>query len=281
MSEAMAAIDLEAEYNNRARVPEHPAIIAGWYRDAEAYRAARGASVREIAYGPHPRQRIDVIAPERPAEAAAVVAFLHGGYWQALDHRAFSHLAAGANAHGLTVAMIGYRLCPEVSLATIVEDVREACRVLDRTLARPLVACGHSAGGHLAAVLAATDWRGRVGGGRPDLLRRGLAISGLFALEPLLATSVNRAVGLDAATARCFSPALWEPPAGVRLEAWVGGAESAEYQRQSRDFTAIWEAQGAATRFATVPGANHFTIVAELTDPQSPMTRALAALAKG
>lgn len=277
----MDEIDLEAEYNNRARVPEHPAIIAGWYRDAAAYRAACDGRLESLAYGPHPRQRIDLIRPERPAETAKAVAFLHGGYWQGLDHGGFSHLAAGANAHGLAVAVIGYRLCPEVPLEAIVADVRQACRFLHRRLARPLVACGHSAGGHLAAVLAATDWSGTTagGGGPPDLVRRGLAISGLFELEPLLATSVNRALGLDAATARCLSPALWTPPAGVRLEAWVGAAESNEYRRQSRSLVEAWAARGT-TRLEVVPRADHFTVVAPLAEPESPMVRALAALAK-
>ena len=272
--------DLETEYNNRARVPEHPAILEAWRRDAAAYRTARAPLARlGLAYGPHPRQRIDFFPAEAEEPARPVLLFVHGGYWQALDGSSSSHLAAGANARGLAVAVMSYRLCPEVRLADIVDDVRQAGLFLFRTTHRPLVVFGHSAGGHLTAMALATDWMALAPGVPRDLVRGGLAISGLFDLEPLVETSINGALGLDREMARRLSPLHRDPGPGARLEAWVGGEESGEYHRQSRAIVEKWRALGASTRFETVPGANHFTAVAPLADPASPMTEALVALA--
>jgi len=144
----MPPIDYEAEYNNRARVPEHPAIIEGWARDAQAYRDLNPPL--RIAYGPSERQFIDLFHAGEPDRAAATVVFIHGGYWQNLAPSFFSHLARGPNAHGLDVAVAGYDLCPQVRVGDIVEELRAACRELAR-FERRLVVAGHSAGGHLTA----------------------------------------------------------------------------------------------------------------------------------
>ncbi len=275
-----AGIDLEAEYNNRARTPDYPEIMAGWERDAASYRAARAdRSELGLRYGGHPRQTIDIFRPDAAEDSRPLVVFIHGGYWRSLEPSLFSHLAAGANARGLAVALPGYRLCPEVAVAEIVEDVRSACLALHRRLGRRIVACGHSAGGHLAAAMAATDWR-RYGDAPADLVRRALAISGLFDLAPLLATSVNESLRLDDATARAASPAFWPVPTGVTLEAWVGSDESQEYVRQSRLVAERWAAAGAATCYRVIPGANHFTAPAALAEPDSEMNAALAALCR-
>ena len=271
----MSAPDYEAEYNNRARVPEHPAVIEGWTHDAAAYRHDAGARRQAMPYGPGEREAVDLFLPEIPAPGATVL-FIHGGYWQALDRLAFSHMARGLNAHGLAVAVPGYPLCPQVRVGDIVAALRAACgRLADRG---PLVAAGHSAGGHLAACLLATDWAAR---GLPaDLVPAAYAISGLFDLTPLVSTSVNGALGLDAPEAERLSPLLWPAPAGKALDAVVGAEESGEYLRQSRAIVDAWGAAGVRTRFEAVPGANHFTIVAPLADPDSSMTRRVAELAR-
>jgi arylformamidase len=273
-------IDLEAEYDNRARVPDHPAIMARWERDAAAYRKARGARAElGLRYGDHPRQTIDIFHPDVSDDAKPLVLFIHGGYWRSLDPSLFSHVAAGANAHGLEVAMPGYRLCPEVSLAEIIGDLRSACRALHRRRPeRPLVACGHSAGGHLAACMLATDWPPAAPDVRPPRVRKGLAISGIFDLSPLLATSVNASLHLDLETAEAASPALWQAPAGAALELWVGETEASEYFRQSRELADRWQAKGTRTSLHVVAGANHFTAPEPLADPASDLTAHLVAL---
>jgi arylformamidase len=271
-----AEIDYEAEYNNRVRVPEHPALIAGWAHDAKAWRESQANRFHTISYGPGARNTIDVF-PSR-GEGAMVV-FIHGGYWQALDGSFFSHLAAGLNGRGVSVAIPSYDLCPQVSIDDIIGQMRMAARAL-APLSRRLVVSGHSAGGHLAACLLATDWRSVDSALPQNLVKAAYAISGLFDLGPLVKTSINNALGLDEAAAGRASPVFWPPPAHGSLDAVVGADESAEYHRQSRIIVDTWGRAGIETRFAEVSGANHFTAIAPLADPASPMTQRLLELAR-
>jgi len=271
------SLDLEAEYNNRARVPEHPAIFEAWAQDAFAYREKNAPT--SLPYGSSDRQTLDLFTPAQP-NATATVMFIHGGYWQSLDRTQFSHMAKGLNAHGVSVAIPGYDLCPGVTIAQITEQMRAACREVAR-LGRPLVVAGHSAGGHLAACLLATDWKS-VDGSLPEgLVRAAYAISGLFELEPLVPTSVNAKLGLDSDSARAASPALWTPRAdlSLSLDAVVGEKESGEYHRQSRTIVAAWGKLGLTTRYEAMPERHHFDIIAPLADPDSAMTARLLALA--
>lgn len=267
-------IDYEVEYNNRARVPEYPSIMAGWARDAAAYRVRHAP--RAIAYGPGARNSIDLFQGN---DDGPVVVFIHGGYWQALDGSYFSHLACGLNAHGISVAIPSYDLCPAVTVEEIIRQMRMATRELAR-LGRSLVMSGHSAGGHLAACMLATDWRAYDPSLPADPVVAAYAISGLFDLGPLVATSINQALRLDDAAARAASPLFWKAPLRGSLDAVVGEHESAEYFRQCRTIVERWGAAGIATRFGTVPNANHFTAIAPLADPGSPVVARLMELAR-
>jgi len=269
----VAGIDYEAEYNNRARVPEHPAVMAGWVRDAAAWRGSHPP--RSIPYGPGPRNAIDFFEGDGKGH---IVVFVHGGYWQALDSSSFSHLARGLNAHGISVAIPSYDLCPNVTVEQIIVEMRMASRVLAR-LSERLVISGHSAGGHLAACMLATDWKAFDARLPSNLVTAAYAISGLFELAPLIGTSINRPLGLDEAAARAASPFFFQPPARGSLDAVVGEAESGEYFRQSRAIVERWGQAGIPTRFGTVAGANHFTAIAPLAEPNSPMVSRLSELA--
>lgn len=269
--------DYEAEYNNRARVPEHPELIAGWARDAAAYRASC-AHEAGIAYGASPRAAYDFF-PADVDDGGPIALFIHGGYWQALDRSFFSHMAKGPNAQGLSIAIPSYDLCPDVSMAVIVDQMRQASLVLWRKTGRKVIACGHSAGGHLTAMLLATDWRALDPAAPVDLVPAGLAISGLFELEPLVSTSINTRLGMDAAEARRLSPVQHRPNPGTRLVAAVGGAESGEYLRQSQMIVDHWSTQDITTRYAEIAGANHFTVIAGLAETGSELTDALVDLA--
>jgi arylformamidase len=270
----VTAVNYEAEYNNRARVPEHPALMAAWGRDAAAWRAEHPPRV--LTYGPSARNKIDLFAA---ADNAPIVVFIHGGYWQAFDGSSFSHCARGLNRHGISVAVPSYDLCPAVSVHEIIRQMWMAARKLAR-LGHPLVVSGHSAGGHLAACMLATDWVAFDPSLPRDLVSAAYAISGLFDLEPLVGTSVNKALGLDGASAHAASPLFWAPPARGTLDALVGENESAEYHRQSRIIVDGWGNAGLASRFGIVPGANHFTAIAPLSDPNSPMVLRLKELAQ-
>jgi arylformamidase len=269
----VAGIDYEAEYNNRARVPGNPALIAGWAKDAAAYRARYAP--RSISYGPGARHVIDLFTGDGDGP---IVVFIHGGYWQALDGSSFSHLARGLNTHGIGVAIPSYDLCPDVTVDQIIGEMRIASRELAR-LGRPLVISGHSAGGHLAACMLATDWPAFDASVPANPVIAAYAISGLFDLGPLIGTSINKAMGLDQDTARAASPLFWQPPARLSLDAVVGENESAEFYRQSQTIVDLWGRAGVATRFGTVGGANHFTAIAPLAEPDSPMVLRLKQLA--
>jgi arylformamidase len=276
------AIDYEVEYNNRARVPEHPEIFARWVRDGAAYRdeaTKEGRAEIGLKFGPSARQTIDIFKP-RGADTGKLALFIHGGYWRSLEPSSFSQMARGMNAHGVTVAVSGYDLNPQVSIGQIVEQTQAACLYLWKRLGKRIMVSGHSAGGHLAACMVATDWQKLDAGAPADLAPVGYAISGLYDLAPLMHLATNADFKLDAAEARRISPLFWPVAKGRVLDAVVGGDESSEFLRQSKIIADGWREKGAETRYEAIPGMNHFTICDPLTDPASAMTKRLVELAK-
>jgi len=271
------AIDYEKEYDNRGRVKEHPEIFARNERDAAAYRAAARGAELGIKYGPSPRQYIDLF-PGRDDGPLAM--FIHGGWWRTRDPSAYSHFAAGSNAHGVTIAVAGYDLCPTCSIAAIIEQMRAAALFLWRKKRQRMLAIGHSAGGHLAACLAATDWKTLAPDAPADLVPAAYAISGVFDLTPLPQISVNADLKLDDKSARACSPLYWRVPPGRVLDAVVGALESSEFLRQSRTIAEAWRQGMAQTRYEEIADANHFTVVDPLTEPGSAMTMRVVELAK-
>ena len=258
------ALDLEAEYNNRARCPDHPAVMARWKASAEAARAAHPP--QEIAYGQGPRERLDLFSA---GEGRPVAVFLHGGYWQALDKSWFSGIAPALLAHGVSLAVPSYDLAPMVRLRAIIDQMRAAMDLLiERTGTRSVV-FGHSAGGHMAATMLSE--------GRASAA---VAISGVFDVRPLIPTSLNTALGLDEAEAAAMSPIDWSVPEGSILDCVVGGAESPEFIRQSRDMAAAWGKQGAVTRFEALERLDHFTVLDPLFDPESDLVARIVGLAR-
>jgi arylformamidase len=262
-------LDPEAEYNNRARVPDHPAVMQRWRETAEAARAARPPL--EIAYGPGEREVMDLFSA---GDDAPVAVFLHGGYWQALDKNWFSGLAPALNAHGVGLAIPSYDLAPTVRLGAILKQVRAAVDLgRARTGVRPVV-FGHSAGGHMAA--------GLLSEGRASAA---VAISGVFDLAPLIPTSLNIALRLDEAEAAALSPIHWPvpngaTPGGTVLDCVVGSDESPEFLRQSKMMADHWAANGVETRYESLPGLNHFTVLDPLFDKDSALVKRIVGLAK-
>lgn len=260
---------LEVQYDNRGAVPDHPALMAAWRREAEAARAAHPPVL--LRYGSGERAVMDLF---EAGPDASIALFIHGGYWQALDKDWFSGIAPALLHHGVSLAVPSYELCPTVPLSRIVMQMREAADLIRaRTGRRPMV-FGHSAGGHLAACLLS---EGRA--------CAAVAISGVFDLRPLVATSINGALKLDPMEAAALSPILWPAPNGGApggrvLDCIVGADETAEFVRQSRDMAAAWGARGAETRFQALAGLNHFTVLSPLTDPDSPLVHRIVELAR-
>jgi arylformamidase len=260
----MPAIDYEAEYNTRLRVPEYRDIFARWQAASAADRRQARTSLDQ-PYGPGERQRYDMFHAGGPA--APLVVFIHGGYWQIGGRQDVAFVARALNAAGIDVAIPSYSLCPGVSVMQIIDELRRCLAVLWAATRKHPVVIGHSAGGHLTAAMLASDW-GTVPGVPADLVRSGCTLSGLFELAPLVATSINAATRLDARTASDASPLFWPPPPpGRRLVAAVGRDESCEFHRQSRTVTEVWAQAGLDTEYLSIAGANHYTILDELTNP--------------
>ena len=271
-------VDYEVEYNNRARVPEHPDIFARWQRESAAYRAAANNPKLGISYGPSSRRTIDLF-PAKDDDKAPLAMFIHGGWWRSLEPASFSQMAAGPNGRGVTVAVVGYDLCPVVSIADIIEQIQAACLMLWHRRRQRMLVCGHSAGGHLAACMAATDWKTLAPDAPADLVPAAYAISGVFDLMPLTQISINDDLRLNESEARRVSPLFWRVPAGRSLDAIVGALESSEFLRQSKTVVEAWKQNMASTRYEEIAGTNHFTVIDPLNDPASPMTARVAALA--
>ena len=273
----MPTLDLEAEYNNRQRVPEHPQINARWSAASVAYRQTAKADLDQ-PYGPKERHRYDLF---RAGDAKAPLAvYIHGGYWQRGDRKDYSFVAQALNAAGIDVALPSYSLCPAVSVMDIVAELRLCLAAIWQKTKKHPVVTGHSAGGHLTAAMVASDWS-KVAGVPADLVRAGVAISGVFDLPPLIPTSINDLVRFDDQSARAASPLLWPPPPkGRALVAAVGGNESSEFLRQSRVIAETWARAGLKTECLVVPGTDHFTVVDELTKPTSALFASVATLAR-
>jgi arylformamidase len=192
----------------------------------------------------------------------------------------FSQMARGLNAGGVSVAVVGYDLCPNVAVADIIEQIRRACAFLWQRSGRRLLLVGHSAGGHLAAAMVATDWASLYPKAPADLAPAGYAVSGVFDLTPLVGISVNQDLRLTADGARQVSPLFWPVKSGRSFDAVAGGLESSEFLRQSQGLAQAWRQSGAQTRYETIVGTNHFTVIDALADPQSAMTARVVELAR-
>ena len=211
------------------------------------------------------------ISSPRNRTGAATLLFFHGGYWQRNAKEGFSFVAEGPLAHGFHVAVAGYTLAPEATMDIIVGQARTALRWLHQHLAMlggypaRLYVSGWSAGGHLAAMLM--DEASVAGG---------LAISGLFDLEPIRLSYLNEKLGLDAEQARRNSPLLNLPVRAAKLIMAYGGNELPELKRQSREFGAAWRARGLPGEMIEVAGCHHYAVLEQLAQPDGLLAKALA-----
>ena len=277
----LTADEVERGYNNRAAVPDHPAWFARWAeRSAEAY--ARERALRDLRYGRGPQETLDLFLPRGGARGTFL--FLHGGYWRSLDKADHAFVAPPLTAQGIAVAVANYDLCTRVDIATIVEESARAIRWLARegraqgTEAGRLVVGGHSAGGHLAAMMLARDWR--ADGFATPPVHGALSLSGVHDLRPLTRFSGNVDLKLDDTEAARLSPALWAPATDAPLVLAVGGNETAEFLRQTALMWDAWPGNrpSGMREPLVVAGKHHFDVVLEHADPASALTRAVLAM---
>jgi arylformamidase len=275
----MTKDEVERGYNNRAAVPDHArhfATYAGW---SEAARA-KYAPKTNLRYGPNPREVLDLFLPAGSPRGTYL--YIHGGYWRALSKEDYSFVAGPLVDEGIAVALMEYDLCPQVSVATIVDECRRCVQWLVRDgpahgAAGPLVVGGSSAGGHLAAMMFATDWQS-LGLDRSPLAG-GLSLSGVHDLRPLVDFSFNSDFRLDEAEAWRMSPLAYRSRTQAPFVIACGTDETTEFVRQSQ---VLWDAWTDVRRPLDgplfIPGGNHFTVQLDHADGGSDLTVATLAL---
>ena len=270
---------LDAEYNNRLKVKDAIEWMARG--GAESARARAELPLRfDVPYGTHSGERLDVFPAAKPGPAPVHV-FIHGGYWQRMDKTDFSYVVRGLRPAGAATVVIDYGLMPSIDLDELVRQCRAAVAWVHRHASEwggdpaRITISGHSAGGHLVAMLLATDWAAF--GAPGDVVKAGCAISGLYDLEPIRLCYLNDVLALTPEVARRNSPVHLTPARPTPLVLAVGGAEGAEYHPQTDDQAAAWRARGVPIEVMDVAGHDHFSIVAEMESPFSPLARAIQA----
>ena len=255
-------VELDSGLNNSAAVAGSGDMVAGWEKLSADMRARHGAHLN-LQYGPRERNRIDFL---KAAPNAPTLLFIHGGYWQMRSKDAFTLFAGGALAHGINVALIGYTLAPDATLEQIVAEIHAGIDFLARQLidlgadASRIVASGWSAGGHLTA-MAMMNPR----------IKGGVAISGIYDLEPIRHSYLNVKLGLDEAMSRRNSPMLLTH-AIKPMALTVGAAELPLLRKQTADFASYRARHGLPVTYEEIPGANHFTIMDEMASPTGRIT---------
>lgn len=254
---------LDAAYNNSAAVAGSAAMMAEFQARSDRLRTAQGRHL-DLRYGPAERNRIDYFSAGR---GGPLLVFIHGGYWQMRAKENFSFLAAGPLAHGIDLAFVGYTLAPEKRLEGIVAEVRSSIAWLATHAAEfggdpaRIYVSGWSAGGHLTAMSL-----------NEPAVKGGLAISGIYDLEPIRLCYLNQKLQLDLAEAGRMSPLLHLPSSSMPLVLAYGSDELPELQRQSETFAAARARAGLPGRLARLAGHNHFTILEELANPEGALT---------
>jgi arylformamidase len=273
---------LTREYNNRELVPDHPQYFARWQQASERARATMTCK-RDLRFGDGPKETLDLF-PARKGDGTCMM-FIHGGYWRALDKADFSFLAPAWVDAGVSLAVVNYDLCPAVSIEEIVRQMLRASRWLwlnaeehgmdqDR-----LYVSGHSAGGHLTAMMMAAVFPAFDARLPKDLFKGGLAISGIYDMRPLIGVDfLQPDLRLDEESAARLSPAFLPPATRAPLMTSVGGAESGEFRRQTRLLGERWKSVFSGD--VAMPGKNHFSVVDGLAEPASPLFRGARRLMK-
>jgi arylformamidase len=272
--------EVERGYNNRAAVPEHPYWLEQFLvRSAAALDALR--PIRDIRYGPNANETLDLYVPSAPARGTLM--FIHGGYWRAFDKSDHAFVAPAFVAAGFAVAIINYDLCPQVTIAAIVDECRRAVEWMSREGAShgapaPLVIAGHSAGGHLVAMMYATDWAARGLATAPFV--GGVTLSGVHDLSPLVLFTHNADLRLDDAEAARVSPVNYAPRVDAPLVVAVGADETPEFVRQSHMLWQAWPGTHPASMrdILAIPRRHHFNVVLDYTDRESALAKATIAL---
>lgn len=267
---------LDREYDNRAKVADSAEQIA-WYTSESRLARSELEARRDVRYGESEAETLDIFGA---GDGVAVNVFFHGGYWKALHKDDFSFVARAFVPAGAISVVVNYGLIPDIDMTTLVDQCRRAMIWLYRNVARyggdpeRLHVSGHSAGGHLVAMMMATDWPALDSACPASLVAGGLGISGLYDLEPIRLCFLNDDLHLDRASVEANSPIRLAKRCSAPLELVYGGEEGDEYARQSLDLAGAWP----QTRARAIDGHHHFSILRELSRPDGALARRALAM---
>jgi arylformamidase len=249
--------------NNGVAVPESADIVGGWDQRSALMRA-QVPNHLDLRYGPRERNRIDFL---KVTASGPTLLFIHGGYWQTRAKETFTVFAGGPMAHGINVALIGYTLAPDATLDEIVAEIHRGLDFLVAQLPalggdpNRIVVSGWSAGGHLTSMALS----------HPSV-KAGMAISGIYDLEPIRHSYLNVKLGLDEASSQRNSPMMQAGGALKPLSLVAGSAELPLLRKQTADFAGHRAKYGLPVTYEEIPGANHFSIMDELVSPEGRIT---------
>tara|TARA_Y100000588_G_C14080650_1_gene850027 strand:+ start:91 stop:951 length:861 start_codon:yes stop_codon:yes gene_type:complete len=272
---------LDVQYNNRERVANYLDYFNRWAETSAKIRETIDCHI-DVAFGESDMERLDIFPALTPD--APVCMFVHGGYWQSLDKSDFSFLAAGLLPHDVTLVVNNYALCPHVTMDEIVRQNRAALAWIwanaDNYGIDPerVHISGHSAGGHLVAMLMATNWPSFQPGTPADLIKSTCAMSGLYDLEPIRLCYLNEVLRMDQDMAARNSPLNLNYPHDTPMLITHGGLESDEYYRQTNDMTALWGRLGFPIERSIPDDLTHFSLVDQFADPHSELIAKQVAL---
>lgn len=279
--------EFDAQYNLRAGRPDYEVtVIPGWSADSETARAALECSL-DVRYGDGEKQKLDVF---RCGDATApTLVYFHGGYWQRGDKSIYSFIAPPFVAVGFNVVILGYDLCPSVTISRISEEAREAMAYIWRNAAElgvgrdRITFMGHSAGGYITQMMMATDWPAFAGDLPADLIKAGIPVSPLSYLEPVrLTEALNAGIRMTPEEAEAQSPMTQHPPGTNAPQlVVVGGAETDEFHRQARMYVEKYATADRPMGLYVVPDVDHFDELNVLVDPASPFFKHTCAMLQG
>ncbi len=272
-----APVWLDRMYNNRALVPDHARYFARWAESSRLARQNFDCDI-DLPYGESAGEKLDVFPAARSQSSkrggAPVLVFIHGGYWRSLDKADHSFLAPSLSAAGACVVLPNYDLCPAVTIPEITLQMVKALAWTYRHVAEfggnpnRITVVGHSAGGHLAAMLLACQWMHWAADLPADLVKNALSISGLFELESIMHTPfVKDDLRLTPAQVLQVSPAWFPPPRRGQLYSVAGADESDEFLRHNKLIQTAWGKKLVPVSEA-LHGLNHFSIVDALAEPK-------------
>lgn len=247
-------------------------LMESWVERSAIYRANANALLDQ-PYGDDPREKLDIFYSGKAN--APLLIYLHGGYWQRGDKSIYSYIAEAFVGEAIDVAVVGYPICPQASLTSLVGSVRQALIYLYKQAGELKISrdrfniCGNSAGGHLVAMMIATDWLDIDADIPNDLIKFAAPLSGLYELEPLRHTSLNEAIGLDEVEANSNSPLFLRPASNAPMLAAVGGTETPVFFEQMDALIQNWRSGTLLIEQHIESEADHFDMIERLGDTNS------------